>query len=197
MGLILAATFIGAIGTFVKAYYIGLVLPKVVTEEEVEEAVRIRAEEIFLKTVNTLKQKRRQHKAALATEKEYRRKMKQDEAERKAVEEAIMNADLDNMNQEIEIEEVSEVPLEGNERPHSSQVHLTHPPTPEHKGDDTPSTADTSRQGFFTAADKLDGIGMDSIEEDEDALLVSDDVIALRNAQAKANTAAPKGDEAV
>ena len=39
MGLILAATFIGAIGTFVKAYYIGLVLPKVVTEEEVEEAV--------------------------------------------------------------------------------------------------------------------------------------------------------------
>jgi len=88
-----------------RAYLVGLVLPREVTEEEIERAVMIREEEIFLKAMNTQKRKHQEHKVALAREREYRKQMRAEEAERKAVEDAILSVDLDNFETMIEIED--------------------------------------------------------------------------------------------
>ena len=101
IGMIAVAMMTGGIGY--RAYLVGLVLPKEVTEEEIERAVMIREEEIFLKTMNTQKRKHIEHKAAVIMEKEYRKKMRAEEAEAKAVNDAILNVDLDNFEQMIDL----------------------------------------------------------------------------------------------
>jgi hypothetical protein len=109
IGMVAVAMMTGGIGY--RAYLVGLVLPKEVSEEEIERAVMIREEEIFLKAMNTQKRKHIEHKAAVVMEKEYRKKVRAEEAEAKAINDAILNVDLDNFEQMIELDEPEPAPL--------------------------------------------------------------------------------------
>ena len=74
---------LGATGfIFYKAYHAGIIVPKVVTDEEIEDAINIREEEIYLKALNVQKQKAKEHKAAMEADREYRKNQKAIEAEK-------------------------------------------------------------------------------------------------------------------
>lgn len=89
--------FIGIAGyVFRIAYFAGIIEPKVVTEEDLENAISIREEELFLKAMYTEKQRQEQNKNAEAQAKVYRKKRKEEEAAKKALDDQINQMDLDN-----------------------------------------------------------------------------------------------------
>lgn len=94
--------FIGLSGyVFYLAYDAGIVKRKVITEEELESAISIREEELYLKSMYAEKKRKAENKAAEKVNKEYRKKRKAEEAEKKRLEDAMMNADLDNFQNNI------------------------------------------------------------------------------------------------
>jgi hypothetical protein len=109
---------LGATGfIFYKAYHAGIIVPKVVTDEEIEDAINIREEEIYLKALNVQKQKAKEHKAAMEADREYRKNQKAIEAEKKMIADAIMHADLDDLNTHQ---------LEENKVGEFEEAHITH-----------------------------------------------------------------------
>ena len=94
--------FIGLSGyIFYLAYDIGIVKRKVVTEEELESAISIREEELFLKSMHAEKKRKAENKAAEKVNKEYRKKKKAEEAEKKRLEDFMMNANLNDFQNNI------------------------------------------------------------------------------------------------